>query len=172
MLRECCIYFSNFEKSEKDLSRPSFRTFISVRDRAMNYSCTKKEQRIREGGCECQKRTIVLATWSSATEEFSEILRKNVFLYYLFWLKRFLKFCAEAPNPSANIYVSTIVGRINLAIYCWENSRRSVLLSFGNLFILTFQARYLENLLRRERTNFLLRVLLSLFFYNWQQSTF
>lgn len=124
---------------------------------------------MRKGGA-CAKSALCSA--SNIKEESSQVLRKNVFLYYLFWLKRFLKFCAEAPNPSANIYVSAIVGRINLAIYCWENSRRSVLLSFGNLFVFIFHARYLVNLLPSERNNFLLRVLLSLCFYNWQQSTF
>lgn len=86
------------------------------------------------------------------------------------------KFHAEASNPSANIYVSAIVGRINLAIYWWENSRRSVLLNAGNLFILTFQAQSSDNLLGRvfnKNSIILVRILIvSTYHNNWHQSTF
>lgn len=81
---------------------------------------------------------------------------ENIFCFYAKLKNQNAKFSAEAPYTLANIYVSAIVDRINLAIYCWENSRRStyMLLSFGNLFILTFQACSPANLLQNDLKNF------------------
>lgn len=129
-----------------------------------------KRNRMRKGGCVCQKRNycerctkVKDLSCESCINTFSKILPAT-------------QIFVRRPNPSANIYVSAIVGRINLAIYRWENSRRSVLLSSGNLFILTFQSPSLwkiyGNLLRRKYEFFRRAKLSFVYRHRWHHSTF